>query len=251
MDACPLNDVEIMGGETMFDLKVQLEKWRLQLASNEAYQESDIDELETHLMEEVDNLKTKDLSEEEAFLLASNRVGSTDTLNQEFKKINSKYIWKKRILWFLGGYLFFTIFRSITRFAADIFMAYDGIRTGFGAIIFSTVNLLLPAVILYLILSTKVRTFFSNKLSKRIKQLKTYQIVIMFSLIMIIIVAQFYGISDFIFKIIANINSESLNDTVQMIFNLLNESIWFSSLFIAFFILSLTINRKKKKIIQV
>jgi len=68
---------------------------------------------------------------------------------------------------------------------------------------------------------------------------------------MIIIVAQFYGISDFIFKIIANINSESLNDTVQMIFNLLNESIWFSSLFIAFFILSLTINRKKKKIIQV
>lgn len=233
----------------MFDLKVQLEKYRSQLASNEAYQESDIDELETHLIEEVDNLKKKDLSEEEAFWIANSRIGSIEILNQEFRKVNSNYIWKKRLLWFLGGYLFFTIFRSISRLAANLFIAYDGLRTVSEAIIFSAVNILLPALILYLILSTKVRTFFSNKLSKRIEQLKTYQIVIIFSLIMIIIVAQFYGISGFIFKIIANINSESLNHTVDMIINLLNGSIWFSSVFIAFFVLSLSLNMKKKKII--
>ena len=125
MDACPLNDIIIMGGETVFDLKIQLEKWRWQLASNEAYQESDINELESHLMEEVDNLKNKDLSEEESFLLSKHRLGDTQTLNVEFSKVNQTLIWRKRILLLLLGYFLFTTIAKVVNLVAIPFHLFD------------------------------------------------------------------------------------------------------------------------------
>jgi len=242
MDACPLNDVEIMGGEGMFDLEEQLGKWRSQLASNEAYQESDIHELESHLVEEIDNLKKNDLSEEEAFWIARSRIGSTDILNQEFKKINSNIIWKKRLLWFLGGYLLFTFIHFINKVVTSMFLVYGGSGSYSGAIIFATVNLILLTGVTFLFLSPKIREFFIHNLPfvKRFKRLKNYQIVILLSPIMLAIFEKVTAIQLYI----ADIPSYR---TIVGILDLLAEPIWLFSLFIIFLVLSLSINKNEKR----
>jgi hypothetical protein len=80
--------------------------WRSRLASTDHYTRSDMDELESHIHEEMKRLKKKGLTEEESFHLAVHRLGSMEGLGKEFAKVNSGLIWKNRILWMLGGYFF-------------------------------------------------------------------------------------------------------------------------------------------------
>jgi hypothetical protein len=98
-----------MGGETMFELKTELEKWRTQLSSNEACQESDLNELESHLKDNIEELNKKGLSEEESYWIAKHRLGDTEALNIEFSKVNQAFIWRKRMLLLLLGYFVFTL----------------------------------------------------------------------------------------------------------------------------------------------
>ena len=60
----------------MFNLNEKIIKWRSNLAQSETLAVSDLDELENHLREEIEQLTTLKLSDEEAFLVASHRLGS-------------------------------------------------------------------------------------------------------------------------------------------------------------------------------
>jgi hypothetical protein len=106
-----------MGGETVFDLEGRIETWRSQLASTGTCRNEDIDELENHLREEVKHLLKKGLTEDESFLLALHQTGNTDAISCEFAKVNAGHLWKKRILWMLGGYFFFNILLSLLKTA--------------------------------------------------------------------------------------------------------------------------------------
>ena len=55
----------------MFDINEQIIKWRSNLAQSETLAGSDIDELENHLREEIEDLTDLKLSSEEAFLIAT------------------------------------------------------------------------------------------------------------------------------------------------------------------------------------
>jgi hypothetical protein len=92
----------------MFVLENSLNDWRTKLHNNSSFTNSDIDELENHLLEEITLLKEKNLSEEESFFIACNRLGSIDLLTSEFTKVNFNAIWLKNILWLLGGYIIIT-----------------------------------------------------------------------------------------------------------------------------------------------
>ena len=90
----------------MFNINEQIKHWRLHLSSTGAYRNSDIDELESHIHEEMPRLKKKGLTDEESFLVAIHRIGDRDNLSNEFQKVNRGFIWKKRIFWMLSGYFF-------------------------------------------------------------------------------------------------------------------------------------------------
>jgi hypothetical protein len=68
----------------MSDIERQIEQWRIGLAASELLGNSDVSELENHLREEMEQLKTSDLSDEEAFLIARRRLGDTEALAAEF-----------------------------------------------------------------------------------------------------------------------------------------------------------------------
>lgn len=88
----------------MFNIDEQIKNWRLHLSSTGVYQDSDIDELENHIHEEMPRLKKKGLTDEESFLVAIHRIGGKDNLSKEFQKVNRAFIWKRRIFWMLSGY---------------------------------------------------------------------------------------------------------------------------------------------------
>ena len=71
----------------MSDVEKQIEQWRAGLASSEMLAETDIRELENHLREEIDHLRSRSLSEDEAFWVARHRLGDPAALENEFAKL--------------------------------------------------------------------------------------------------------------------------------------------------------------------
>lgn len=102
MDDGPRSIEQIMEN-TQNSLDAMIQQWRARLAESPAFKNENVDELEEHLRDSMAALQLKGLSEEEAFLIASRRIGSSENLGREFGKMNGKRIWMSRVLWMLVG----------------------------------------------------------------------------------------------------------------------------------------------------
>jgi len=101
----------------MFDLNEQIIKWRSNLAQSETLGSSDIDELESHLREEIESLKCLKLSDEEAFLVSTYRLGDTACLSDEYAKINRGKRFRQNVSWMITGILTYLL---ATHFATAV-----------------------------------------------------------------------------------------------------------------------------------
>jgi hypothetical protein len=97
----------------MFSLNKEINQWREILLEKQTCKTSDLDELESHLRDEIDQLKLNGLSEQEAFLVGTHRLGDTKVLADEFAKVNKSLRLRKK-LFFAGCVLFAYIFASYT-----------------------------------------------------------------------------------------------------------------------------------------
>src|SRR6185436_10685036 len=96
----------------MPDLEERIAEWRRQMTSAGISSPQVLDELESHLREEVERQIRSGASEPEAFTAADGRVGHATALKIEFEKasetmdtLRRKYIWKGSAL---GAGLFVT-----------------------------------------------------------------------------------------------------------------------------------------------
>ena len=89
----------------MFDLNQSINDWQNSLKTEGAADPQDLNELESHLREEIENLIKIGLSEEESFLIASRRLGDTKSLGEEYTKVNLAAAWQFRVLWMAAGIL--------------------------------------------------------------------------------------------------------------------------------------------------
>jgi hypothetical protein len=89
----------------MFDLNLSLNGWREQLRQGGRCRAEDIDELESHLREEMAKLERAGLSDEEAFFVSTRRLGGVDALCGEFEKVNASSVWLHRLRWMAVGML--------------------------------------------------------------------------------------------------------------------------------------------------
>ena len=71
----------------MFDLDREIHRWRSDLGKLGSIRREDIDELESHLQDETHHLVSSGLTLEEAFRQAVRRIGQSDELSQEFRKV--------------------------------------------------------------------------------------------------------------------------------------------------------------------
>jgi hypothetical protein len=69
--------------------------------------------METHLREEIDSLTASKLSQQEAFLVATHRLGDNDSLAAEFAKVNTSILWRNRLFWAGIGLLSYIVAKYI------------------------------------------------------------------------------------------------------------------------------------------
>ncbi len=81
-----------------FDLEHQLEGWRTYLQQHRAISVADADELEDHLRAEIERLQRAGLSADEAFLIASKRLGKLDHVAAEYAEVHSRRLWQHLVL---------------------------------------------------------------------------------------------------------------------------------------------------------
>lgn len=112
----------------MFDLKEQISKWRDNLAASQTLGMSDIDELESHLQEEIESLKSAKLSDEEAFMIAARRLGSPARLTDEFAKINRGGPFRHGLSWMITGILAYVLATQFIALVKNVFIWFASFK---------------------------------------------------------------------------------------------------------------------------
>lgn len=79
-------------------LEAQIGQWRAYLRRRRAINGPDVEELETHLRDQVGALTQAGLAEDEAFLVAVKRMGSLDAVSREFAREHSDRLWKQLVI---------------------------------------------------------------------------------------------------------------------------------------------------------
>lgn len=93
----------------MFDLNEEILNWRDGLTESGTLSKSALDELESHLREEIESLAAGGLSEQESFWVARRRVGAAGDLGKEFAKVNKSAVLRTRLFWMVAGALTYTL----------------------------------------------------------------------------------------------------------------------------------------------
>ncbi|MGD8747016.1 MAG: ABC transporter permease [Balneolaceae bacterium] len=120
----------------MFILEESIKAWKSKLRRNPAFEDGDIAELESHLRDEIDRLKSKGLSQEEAFAKASKEIGEPESLGLELYKtraikVDAAPSWKQSpwIPYLLPNYLKLA-FRRFKRHRGYTFINVLGLAVG-------------------------------------------------------------------------------------------------------------------------
>ncbi len=79
-------------------LEEQIGQWRAYLRRRRTLNGPDIEELETHLRDQMDVLAQAGLANDEAFLVAVKRMGSLDAVSREFAREHSERLWKQLVI---------------------------------------------------------------------------------------------------------------------------------------------------------
>ena len=75
----------------MFDLENSLKEWRKQLNKNSGFEHGDIEELESHIREQIDEFVDGGKTEEDAFNEAIKGLGELDTISKEYYRTRSEH----------------------------------------------------------------------------------------------------------------------------------------------------------------
>lgn len=79
-------------------LEAQISQWRSYLDRRRTLERADVEELETHLRDELAALIASGLQGDEAFLVAVKRMGSLDAISREFARTQSARLWKQLVV---------------------------------------------------------------------------------------------------------------------------------------------------------
>lgn len=79
----------------MNELDVHIDEWRRYVQRKAAISTADVEEMEGHLRDQVEDLVGSGLTEDEAFLVAVKRLGKLDDISSEFAREHSERLWKQ------------------------------------------------------------------------------------------------------------------------------------------------------------
>lgn len=139
----------------MFNLENAIYEWKQRVQQAESVTQENVDELEEHLREAIPGFVQKGLTEEEAFQVASMRLGEHAVLSKEYGKVNGTSVWRRRILWMLFGYVGgIALASGISGFSACVgtlsaYLGYSGGPAGAAAVITGLVSWTMVMFLMY------------------------------------------------------------------------------------------------------
>jgi len=113
----------------MFSLNQAITNWRQNFKQFDQFSCDDIDELESHLRDEISVLKSKNLTDEEAFILANHRLGDPMGIKSEYQKVHPNQIWKNRFFWMLTGFVSIVLLKSLVELTAKVMVLVTSFLT--------------------------------------------------------------------------------------------------------------------------
>jgi len=135
----------------MFELENEIANWKQAFSSDAAVSSEESFELECHLRESIASLLERGLSEQEAFMVGTNRLGHPTELRQEYAKNDPTARWRYRLFWMLAGSLGFKAVGSTVSMVVSLIgiaMAYGGFGgTVSGAVLIVSMFLAWSAII--------------------------------------------------------------------------------------------------------
>ena len=140
----------------MFNLENAFYEWKQGVQQAESVTQENVDELEGHLREAIPGFVQKGLTEEEAFQVASRRLGEHAVLSQEYGKVNGTTVWRRRVLWMLFGYVGgIALTSGISGFSTcigtlSVYLGYSGGPAGAAAVIAGLASWSMLSFLLYL-----------------------------------------------------------------------------------------------------
>ena len=111
-----------MGHTTKTNLDENIRNWKSTLSADSNLTIDNVQELESHLMDEMDALQLMGLNKEESFLVAQNRMGDKTNLSNEFAKVNKNLSFRNKCLPYLNGILMFIAFLTVAELFTHFFM---------------------------------------------------------------------------------------------------------------------------------
>ncbi len=96
-----------MNSEIIINVPEQATLWAEQFKADSTFTVSDVEELKDHLIDLTEDLIEAGLNEEEAFRIASTRLGDISILKNEFEEVNSPVIQMRKTILVLSGVLTF------------------------------------------------------------------------------------------------------------------------------------------------
>jgi len=146
-----------------FNLELAIEKYIGQIKNYGSITGSDAAELKAHLYDATDELKKSRLSDEEAFIIATKRLGTEQVLNHEYEKVNTSV--KVNRIWaylFLGFNLFYSfpalILIAVGGFYQVVYQTYHS--SNFSVVIVTSLHILLIALVWMFVWHKKVISKF-------------------------------------------------------------------------------------------
>lgn len=136
-----------MTGQTT-ELDELLAGWRQSLHGKGLWDQSEILELESHLLDGVEELVSSGLSTDEAFLIATKRLGSASTLNKEFEKGSGFSRWRPRVLWMSMGCMSLLLLLALKNLILMPVLAL-GVSRGFGTFALASIAIGLPLALAF------------------------------------------------------------------------------------------------------
>jgi hypothetical protein len=110
-----------MEGKKEFNIQEQTDRWVNKVKSDPVFTESDSEELRSHLLDSFDRLKNTGLSDEEAFLIASRRLGTIVDWEEDYQQANNQVIQMRRTILIMSGVLLYFCFYYFIGFSARLF----------------------------------------------------------------------------------------------------------------------------------
>jgi hypothetical protein len=105
-----------------FDLQEQINNWVISLRSVSSLTESDSEELKYHFLDLLDELKAVGLDDEEAFWVASKRMGNSFEWETAYREVNNPIIQMRTSLIILAGVLAYFLLYYFLLFSSKLLL---------------------------------------------------------------------------------------------------------------------------------